>query len=136
MSCSGLPVLAPRVRKFFVRADDRSLFAVQIHGNSVSMHEAIQELRGFRHSRRTRAACLVFTSGSRLNADRLLRRAGVLGVIFIQQCDALGPVVVHELFHAVVHYARVRRIPFRTRAGEERLAGAIERMHREYFAAM
>lgn len=111
--------------QFFIRCepDSELFYAVEIYPTEQEMQTAVGKMRGYplRSDQDIRALCLRYVAEGRNEKGRLVR-TGELGTIFFHQSDLDGDVVVHELTHAAIGWAKRARVNPCSKNGEERFA--------------
>lgn len=134
--------------QFYLGTDPEAKFfySVEIHFSRKSMLRAIVNLKGKKEvdpeEKDTRAVCCRFVSvwpDTDPEKRRLQKKHQQLGTIFFFHGDMDSGVVLHELTHAAIGWARKARVnPFRPsriwdQCPEEKFAATLQFMSRQFY---
>ena len=128
------------VRFFLDCGDDRHHFyVVEVYESSAAMQAAMAQLNAPRGSKQAQAVTLRYKADYRTKQGKL-RLSPELGTIFFVRGEMGPEVVVHELTHAAIGWARRRRIdPMKhtnrySSCPEEKLAYTMQNLFTQFYA--
>lgn len=122
--------------------DSRYFYRVQFWATSKEMINAIGALRGFSAIEDEDARAMCFRYVKEITTGDTFQKTGELGTIFFTRWDAGPEVVVHELTHAAIGWAKRARVnPMKAPARsnrrvadqEERFAETFQYMFEEFY---
>jgi hypothetical protein len=114
-------------------------YLVEFYATQAEFVEAVTKLRGRPdpNDLDARAMCFRYVAEYRGESGRM-RRTGELGTLFFVKGDAGPEVVVHELSHAAVGWAKRARVNplkhnHRLNCGEEKFATTLQFMFEQFY---